>query len=284
MGSAGIEGTAQRTPVRFDRFIGIDWSGARGARHPSIQIAVAESGDAPPVVVLPPSGVWSRQAVLDWLSGQSGDVLAGMDAGFGFAALPGLDGPARALWAEVDRICVDDADLGGHSFIAHRRDLFWAGVADGPRAERAHLRLTERVYAASRLGQPTSNFVLLGASQVGKASLSAMRLLHRLDWPVWPFDPVPASGPVMLEIYAQAFARMAGTRGKIRDRVTLDGALAHFGSALMPGGFPQTFPDHVGDAVITAAGLRTIAGDARWWTPSGLEQIAETEGWTFGVG
>ena len=207
-----------------------------------------------------------------------------MDAGFGFAAVPPFLGPAKALWAEVDATCTADIDLGGHSFIARRRDAFWTGTADGPRADRAHLRVTEQVYAASRLGTPTSNFVLLGASQVGKATLSAMRLLHRLGWPVWPFDLLPASGPVILEIYAQAFGRMGGMRGKLRDLTALDRALGRLGSAAMPVGFSASFPDHVGDAVVTAAGLRAIADEARWWAPSALTpEIAATEGWTFGI-
>jgi hypothetical protein len=222
--------------------------------------------------------------VRDWLADLGGDVLVGIDAGFGFAAVPGFEAPARTLWAEIDAVCVDDPDLGGHAYIDHRRDAFWTGAADGPRHLRAHLRVTEAVYAASRLGQPTSNFVLLGASQVGKATLAAMRLLHRLPHPVWPFDPMPDAGPLLLEIYAQAFARMAGTRGKIRDRVLLDAALAVFGSRPLPPGFAATFPDHVGDAVVTAAGLRAIAGEPRWWTPAAMTaDIALIEGWTFGV-
>jgi hypothetical protein len=270
--------------MRFDRFVGIDWSGAKGARHPSVQVAVANAGDAPPQLVLPPSGVWSRAGVRDWLADLDGDVLVGIDAGFGFAAGPGFDIPARSLWAEIDAVCAGDPDLGGHGFIAHRRDAFWLGAADGPRAARAHLRVTEAVYAASRLGQPTSNFVLLGASQVGKATLAAMRLLHRQPHPVWPFDPVPDAGPLLLEIYAQAFARMAGTRGKIRDRAHLDAALAVFGSRPLPPDFAETFPDHVGDAVVTAAGLRAIAGQPRWWSPAAMTpDIASIEGWTFGV-
>lgn len=285
MGPAARSETAggEAGVVRFERFVGIDWSGAIGSRHPSVQVAIADAGRAPPRLVLPESGIWSRTGVLDWLAGLSGDVLVGMDAGFGFAAVPGFEMPARALWADIERVTAGDPDLGGHGFIAHRREHFWMGAADGPRHSRAHLRLTERVYAASRLGTPTSNFVLLGASQVGKASLSAMRLLHRLGWPVWPFDPLPPSGPVILEIYAQAFARMAGTRGKLRDKPALDAALVHFGGAAMPAGFPARFPDHVGDALVTAAGLRAIAHQPHWWTPPGLETVRETEGWTFGI-
>lgn len=270
--------------MRFNRFVGIDWSGARGARHPSIQIACCEAGDAPPQLVPPPGGAWSRQAALDWLGALSGDVLVGMDAGFGFAAVPPFLGPARQLWAEVDDVCQHEDDLGGHGFIAHRREAFWLGAADGPRALRAHLRVTEQVYRDSGLGVPTSNFVLLGASQVGKATLTAMRLLHRLEWPVWPFDPLPASGPVILEIYAQAFARLGGFRGKLRDADRLNAALARHGSQPMPAAFPASFPDHVGDALVTAAGLRAIAHQPHWWQPAALTPaIATTEGWTFGV-
>ncbi|WP_353200550.1 hypothetical protein [Sandarakinorhabdus sp.] len=270
--------------MRFTRFVGIDWSGAKGARHPSIQIAVCAAGDAPPQLVVPAGGVWSRRAALDWLGGLAGDVLVGMDAGFGFAAVPPFDQPARSLWAEVEAVCADEVDLGAHGFIAHRRDSFWLGAADGPRADRAHLRLTEQVYKASGLGVPTSNFVLLGASQVGKATLTAMRVLHRLDWSVWPFDPLPAAGPVILEIYAQAFARQAGFRGKLRDVDSLNLALARHGSRPMPGGFSAIFPDHVGDAIVTAAGLRAIAHQPHWWHPQAMTpQIAVVEGWTFGV-
>ncbi len=268
--------------MRFSRFVGIDWSGAVGRRHPSVQVALAEA-DGPPRLVLPPGGVWSRSGVLDWLGALSGNVLVGMDAGFGFAAIPGFEAPARTLWAEIETVCAAEPDLAGHAFVTHRRDAFWMGAADGPRHLRAHLRVCEQVYATSGLGVPTSNFVLLGASQVGKASLSAMRLLHRLGWPVWPFDPLPASGPVILEIYCQAFARMAGTRGKLRDCAALAIALAHFGSEA-PAGLPERFPDHVGDALITAAGLRAIAAQPPWWQPPALTPaLATTEGWTFGI-
>jgi len=42
--------------------------------------------------------------------------------------------------------------------------------------------------------------------------------------------------------------------------------------------------DHVGDALISAAGMRAIAAEPRWWSPKGLTpELARTEGWTFGV-
>jgi hypothetical protein len=42
--------------------------------------------------------------------------------------------------------------------------------------------------------------------------------------------------------------------------------------------------DHETDVLIAAAGLRAIAADPRYWSPSGFTpDLARTEGWTFGV-
>ena len=40
----------------------------------------------------------------------------------------------------------------------------------------------------------------------------------------------------------------------------------------------------VGDALVTAAGLRAIAGEPHWWAPEAMTpEIAVREGWTFGI-
>ena len=51
--------------TRFDAFVAIDWSGAKGRRHKGIAIAEAR-GDAAPRLVRP-GHVWSRDEVADWL-------------------------------------------------------------------------------------------------------------------------------------------------------------------------------------------------------------------------
>lgn len=283
MGAAPV--TEART-VTFGRFVGIDWSGARGSRHPSVQVAMCEAGCDAPRLVPPPVGVWSRAGVLDWLGAQTGDVLVGIDASFGLPAVDPFLMPARELWAEVERVSATDADLGAHGFVADPRwrPAFWLGAADGPRHTRALLRVTEQACRDQGHGAPVSSFVLLGANQVGKGALAAMRLLHRLGWPVWPFDPLPPQGPVMVEIYCNLFARLGGLNGKLRDRARLDAVLLALGSAPMPATFPDEFPDHVGDALVTAAGLRALAGNPALWSPALLsEDIRPIEGWTFGV-
>jgi len=138
---------------------------------------------------------------------------------------------------------------------------------------------------------PTSNFNLVGAAQVGKGSLSGMRLLHRLprDIAVWPIDPLPAMGPaqgkVVVEIYTTIAAIAAGRSArasKIRDGAALAQALTALGCA--PDTLPDTITDHAADALITAAWLRNHAHRAPLWRPAGMnEKIAQTEGWTFGA-
>jgi hypothetical protein len=157
-------------------------------------------------------------------------------------------------------------------------DLFEAG--------RGRLRVTEVAQREQGLN-PYSNFNLVGAAQVGKSSLTGMRVLHRLDGrlPIWPFDPVPPSGSLVVEIYTSLAAIAAGlpkNRTKIRDPETLDLVLAALGSD--PHAPLARYDDHSTDALISAAWLRLIHTDPRVWQPPRLTpELARTEGWTFGV-
>lgn len=134
---------------------------------------------------------------------------------------------------------------------------------------------------------PYSCFNLVGASQVGKSSLTGMRVLHRLrgKLPLWPFDPLPAEGPVLVEIYTALAARLAGMRkgiSKIRDAATLDAMLAAFRSD--PHAQLPRYDDHATDAILSAAWLRVAADQPGLWSPARLTpELAITEGWTFGV-
>ncbi|NBC36159.1 hypothetical protein GTZ99_06260 [Novosphingobium sp. FSY-8] len=300
-------------PSRFTHFAAVDWSGAAGERHRGIAVAICNIGDAAPMLVRP-GHRWSRAEVLDWLVRDTpDDTLIGFDLGISLpfadagAFFPGWANTppdARRLWALVEAICADEAHLGVGSFVDHpelsrhfRRhggregDLFRL-CADGGNGlpatgGRGRFRVTE--HAQARAGAaPTSNFNLIGAAQVGKGSLSGMRLLHRLprDIPVWPIDPLPASGRVVVEIYTTIAALAAGRRAgasKIRDGAGLDAALAAIHSR--PAGLNGPIPDHAADALLTAAWLRGAAQRADLWAPKGMTpQIARTEGWTFGVG
>jgi len=284
---------------RFTHFAAIDWSGALGPRQPGIAVALCGTGDAAPQLVRP-GHIWSRGDVLTWLTDAlPADTLVGLDLGASLAFadtgafFPGwCESPrdARALWALVERICAADPHLAANSFVDHpeasrhfRRhgnrtgDLFPAG--------RGRLRVTERAQREQGLS-PYSNFNLVGAAQVGKSSLTGMRMLHRLDGrlTLWPLNPVPLTGSVVVEIYTTLAARAAGIapgRSKMRDDVSLDAALAALGSA--PHAPLGRYTDHATDALLSAAWLRTVADDPALWAPPALDAVRHTEGWTFGI-
>lgn len=282
---------------RFARFAAIDWSGAKGRRHKGIAVALCETGEAVPELVHPPGGsFWSRKEVADWLidAARQAPTLFGFD--FSFAPpfltrggyLPGDEVPTSgpAFWAYVDRIC-DDADLGAASLLEHtHRRHFYFGKADGIKADFLHSRLCETHYNAQGGGKLSTVYDAIGAAQVAKASFSGMRLLHHIhdEVPIWPFDPPPSAGSLVVEIYTSIAARAAGRpkgRAKMRDLTALNDAL--FAMESLPhGGLPPD--DHGADAILTAAWLRRTASRPSLWTPKGLDKkIAATEGWTFGI-
>ena len=279
---------------RFESYVAIDWSGAKGRRHKGIAIAEAR-GDAPPRLVRP-GHVWSREEVLGWLvrRAAAGPTLFGFD--FSFAPpliergeyLPGepdVPATAREFWAYVESRC-DDEDLGAASFLesAHRKH-FYFGIADGVKAPFMRFRQCDQALNAQGGRKTASAYDAIGAAQVAKASFSGMRLLHRLDGKVaiWPMDPLPGTGSAVVEIYTRIYLRRAGLSGrKLRSRAELNRALAGLGSA--PARLRFEPDDHQTDALVTAAGMRALAADPRAFAPAGLTpHIARTEGWTFGV-
>ncbi len=253
-------------------------------------------------MLLRPAGGWSRPSALEWLErlAESGsDVLVGLDLspalpfvdeGAYFPGWPDSPADAHELWAMVDRVAANDEHLAASSFLAtsdvgrHFRQLNNCGDRFG--SGRGRLRVCEHGQAAMGLS-PQSCFNLVGAAQVGKSSLTGMRVLHRLQGrlPVWPFDPVPTKGPLVVEIYTSIASRAAGLRkgiSKVRDARSLDGVLVALGSEQHK---PlDSYDDHSTDAILTTAWLRGGASNPALWDPNGLTpKIARTEGWTFGV-
>ena len=285
---------------RFRHFAAIDWSGASGERQAGIAVALCGEGAEAPHLVRP-GHRWSRAEVLAWLVDEMpADTLAGFDLSLSLAFLdrgaffPGWSASprdARGLWALVEQLASEDPHLAVASFVDHpeiarhfRRhggregDLFGGG--------RGRFRATELAQQAMGC-KPYSNFNLVGAAQVGKSGLTGMRMLHQLSgrMAIWPFDPLPQTGPVLVEIYSTIAAMAAGrsaSRSKIRTVAELHTALAALGCTDRSG--LEQVDDHQADALVTAAWLRRAAQDARLWSPPALTpQLAKTEGWTFGA-
>ena len=287
---------------RFRHYVAIDWSGAAGERHKGIAVAVADAAGGPPVLA---RHHWSREDILALLRDLPPDTLAGLDLGLSLpfadcgAFFPGGDESppdARSLWALVERLSAADPHLGAQGFVDHpqasrffRRHGGREGAAfrcDDAAHGRGRFRVTEVEQA--RMGcKPYSNFNLVGAAQVGKSSLTGMRVLHALggEVPVWPVDPLPESGSVVVEIYTTIAAMAAGRspgRAKMRSYEALNEALAALGSPPVAG--TGALDDHATDALLAAAWLRTVAHRPELWSPAKMTpEIARTEGWTFGV-
>ena len=287
---------------KFAQFACIDWSGQAVARPKGLAVAECATGDGAPTLV-PHTDGWTREAVLDWLVSLAEDrsnVLIGLDLSpaFPFAdadayfpeGSPDHPRDARGLWRLIDETCAAEAYLGASSFADHpafaphfRRHGGREGAAFGGGTGR--FRVVEHRQRGSGVS-PVSCFNLVGAAQVGKSSLTGMRVLHRLAGrvPVWPFDPVPDTGPLIVEIYTAIAARAAGVRrgrSKLRDGESLDAALSALGS--QPHAPLVKYDDHSTDAILTAAWLRTVAHDPALWNPPGLDAVRHTEGWTFGA-
>jgi hypothetical protein len=289
------------TAARFRHFAAIDWSGAKGPRQKGIAVAICGPGSDVPTLERP-GYRWSRADILDWLlHNLPEDTLVGLDLAPGlpfdakggyFPGWPESPGTAKELWRKVDELSQEDDHLTATSFLTHhqvrrhfrhgkdaRGDMFVSGAG--------RMRQTEIRQRKHQL-TPSSCFNLVGPAQVGKSSLTGMRVLHSLGGaiPVWPFDPVPASGSVIVEIYTSLAARTAEIRpgrAKMRSWEELDEVLIHPNIASRPTGNRGKVDDHTTDAILTAAWLRRAADEPALWQPEGLAEVAQTEGWTFGV-
>ncbi|UZK66350.1 hypothetical protein [Sphingomonas sp. M1-B02] len=283
----------------FTDFIAIDWSGQAVERPKGLAVAHARAGTAAPELI---ERSWSRPDILGWLeqiAASKTRALIGLDLSPAFpfddegAYFPGWEESpthGHALWRLVDQLSEQDPHLAATSFVTHphaRRHFRQRGdCGDLFPPGRGRFRVCEHGQEQMRLS-PYSCFNLVGASQVGKSSLTGMRVLNRLRGTLglWPFDPLPETGPILVEIYTTLAARLAGMRkgiSKIRDPETLDRMLAAFGSE--PHAPLTRYDDHATDAMLSAAGLRVAAEQRGLWTPSRLTpELARTEGWTFGV-
>ncbi|WP_417463315.1 hypothetical protein [Kordiimonas sp.] len=289
----------------FTQFIGIDWTGAKGSRHSGLAVASCIPGDGAPVRVKPPSGKrrWSRHELASWLAGGIGRragerVLVGIDSSFGMpfvdegAYLPANDSSTACgddvadLWRAVANHAPEVADFYAGAFVEQYADHYLRGAVRGP-LYRRRMRVAEILAVATGAGPCESAFHLVGPSQVGLSGLSTMAMLHHIKdhshIAIWPFDNCATAPVVVVEIYAALFAALGGHRGKIRDAAALKSILLNLQTSRMPR-LGLDFDDHIADACVTAAALRLIGLERKYWNPLSLSaKVRRTEGWIFGV-
>ena len=287
----------------FTHFVGIDWSGAKGARHAGLAVAICRAGSSTPAVVMPPSGrkAWSRIECADWIAAgmnlpEDAKALIGVDSAFSMpfidknSYVPGVKTAETApeLWCTLDDLCSGAGDLYGGPFVDAHNEFYLRAGARGARFER-RMRVCERRAVDSGAGPCESVFHLIGPSQVGLSGLSTMRMLNQLSGAqhvkIWPYDQPDGGSITLVEIYAAAFAGLGGHRGKMRGIDSLNAVLQNLGSDEMME-MPATAAagEHAADALVTAAGLRMISGERKYWHPPALStKVRHTEGWIFGV-
>jgi hypothetical protein len=270
--------------MSFDRFIAIDWSGAAPG-YDGIAVAACAPGDEMPRLVPPPGKRWTRSAVADWLSGEFDKglrALVGFDLAFampyeadGYLAGCGAK-DAFALWDLVEEASAGEADFGAAAVPADPRFVacYWT-KGTMPASWKLRRRQAELSCASETGTHPETVFKLIGAKQVGKASLTGMRVIRHLRQKhagrvsIWPFEP--AQGSVLVEIYPTLFRKLsAHGLTKLRTVGELNRALRALGSKRLCS--RAALSDHDTDALISE-GYRLSAVD---------KQIGR-EGWIYGV-
>jgi hypothetical protein len=294
----------------FDRFIGIDWSGAAGEYQRGIQVAAVDAGTNRLELVRPPVGsCWSRQSVLDFITRATDQrTLVGLDFAFSLPwnrdleALPvcfnGLEG-ARQLWAFVDDFCSDMPFLHASAIWKSQDSPFRPFIKFWSRATRyqgdlfngGQLRKTEIAAQASGL-RPKSVYRLAG-HQVGAGSFAGMRLLNRIARvqstaiAIWPFDETEKANVVIAEIYPSAFYRLTD-QSRPTPRLVKSGAHAatvvdvlKFFYACYDG--PVRSSVDAIDALVSAVAMMHLSQNPALLPSFDDPDISGNEGWIFGV-
>jgi hypothetical protein len=281
----------------FERFVAIDWSGAKGARHAGIQIAEAELGQTECRLVFPANGErWSRPEVIDYIV-KLGEkpTLVGIDFAFSIPWDNDLLGPrqigdVRALWALVESLCAKVPDFYAGPVWTSEQSPFRPYILHAKHRGQ-HYRRSYRRKVDDVEGKAISIYHMIGA-QVGAGSFSGMRMLHRIathhgkSVAIWPFDSIEKAKTTIVEIYPSFFYRRAGVdRPRRLDLLAsnhdeLDRALSFYDGRRQRGVACRSVDQ--ADALVAAAALRKLADSAAFMYPES-RGFDRREGWIFGV-
>jgi hypothetical protein len=296
------------TATGFDRFVGVDWSGAEAEGQSGIQVAEVRCQTGQVQLVSPPNGIsWSRRDVLEAvLAFSDRRTLVGLDFAFSVpwqkeqgttpACLDELQN-VRDLWSWVDGFCEETPHFyAGPIWRSDQSPFrpftrFWSREVQYQRqvVDALLLRQTETAAMASGL-HPKSIYQMVGP-QVGAGSFAGMRVLNALasvkEVAIWPFDDVQNAQVVIAEIYPALFFHAAGrrrpTKRQIRSgtfRPLVNDTLGHFGVRC-----ETDIPNSIDaiDALVGAAGVySSVRRSDLFEAPVGVP-AAKKEGWILGV-
>jgi hypothetical protein len=286
----------------FDKFIGIDWSGAKGSKQGGLQIAVAGPDNDAPKLISPNEGnLWGRDDVFLWLSEtiKSERALIGFDFAFGYphhdlgCYFPGMNkDPAHifGLWELIDKTCKEASNFYGGSFYK-RKELpfhkyflspYGKGELYFPRK-----RITELF--CKKVTAPHPTMKCIGPANVGTGSLAGMRFLHKLkksldkEIEIWPCEKKRGRS-VAVEIFPRLYFKQSGTNPQNwQDQEMINNALKYFDSKPIQQDWIPKREDEP-DALVSAAALRSLASNpAMWSAPDDYSSEVNLEGWIFGV-
>ena len=264
--------------LNFQRFVGIDWSGAEKDYRKKIAVAVCGNGDEDPE--LRDREGWTRTQVFEKILGEfATNTLIGIDFAFSYphvdlgAYFPGdtrsPESP-QALWALIDQGVHSGKDFYGRRF-AHG----WAKEYYQLSEEMTGSKYEERFRVTDRMchkrGAPAQSvFKLWGPGHVGTGTLAGMRVLHKLQVEyadriaIWPFDEFQDKQTVIVEIYPRLFWE---TKHVPRPPSAIQGCALS--------------PDEKA-AWISATALRQFHKRPELWQPPMTKEVLSQEGWIFG--
>jgi hypothetical protein len=262
--------TAASTPAVFQRYIGVDYSGAQtpSSGLNGIRVFVATPETAPKEAACPARGHWSRRALAEWLIEQLADgppTIVGIDHCFSFPKAYFEEHGLALDWPRfLDDFC---AHWPTHEDVYV--DFVREGVLGNGAARQGNTRW--RRLTEIRAGGAKSAFHFDVPGSVAKSTHAGLPWLRRIREDLgdrvhfWPFDgwKVRAGRSAIVEVYPSLW----------RARFPLVGA-----------------DEHQQDAYAVAACLRETDGDgslASLLAPQLAEadqKIARFEGWILGVG
>jgi hypothetical protein len=298
----------------FERFIGIDWSGAASRSGQQVYVAEAHRQDAR-ITLHSVVRARDREAVEAWLEGgplehapawrewpgpgpldRRARRVVALDFAFGFpAAFEHPESDGHWTWNDLASWAASLADANGSE--GGTLQSVRTAIEESPALSR-QFRLAAGSEAGMHLricderadGNPTSVFHLVGPSQVGLGSITGIAMLHRLrgaeHLAVWPFDPperIERAGAVLVEVFPRMWLEPGLKKNELPERVRQLQTWGHEGVSLRTN--QELAAASSGDALDAAAAAIGAARSCyRLPAPDALpEDARRREGWIAGV-